>query len=69
MAGDLGGDSPEAIALCDALDEFIGACIEDGVAGNDSVERTYLDLVAKCKKVGDNLFLMQFHAITGKIKS
>lgn len=40
------GDSPEAIALSDALDDFIGACIEDDGAGDDSVERAYLDLVS-----------------------
>ncbi|MEA2120079.1 hypothetical protein [Halovibrio sp. HP20-50] len=40
------GDSPEAIALCDALSDFIGACIEDDGAGDDAVERAYLALVA-----------------------
>ncbi|MDR5876554.1 hypothetical protein [Vreelandella gomseomensis] len=39
------GDSPDAIALCDALDDFIGACIEDDGAGSDSVEQAYFTLV------------------------
>ncbi|MBK1618579.1 hypothetical protein CKO42_09035 [Lamprobacter modestohalophilus] len=34
------GDSPEAIALCDALDDFIGAGIEDA-----DVEKAYRELV------------------------
>ncbi|MDR5900400.1 hypothetical protein QC823_15655 [Halomonas vilamensis] len=46
------GDSPEAIALCDGLDDFIGACIEDDGAGDDSVERAYFDLVATVQEGG-----------------
>lgn len=46
------GDSPEAIALCDALDEFIEACIDDDGAGDASVERAYLDLVATVQEGG-----------------
>ncbi|MBK1618599.1 hypothetical protein CKO42_09135 [Lamprobacter modestohalophilus] len=34
------GDSPEAIALCDALEDFIGAGIEDA-----DVEKAYRELV------------------------
>jgi len=40
------GNSPEAIALCDGLDDYIGVCIADDGAGDDAVERAYLDLVA-----------------------
>ena len=47
------GDSPEAIALCDALDNFIGACIEDDGAGDDAVERAYLALVATVQAGGE----------------
>jgi len=47
------GDSPEAIALCDALDDFTGACIEDDGAGDDSVERAYLGLVATVQAEGE----------------
>lgn len=46
------GDSPEAIALCDALDEFIEACIEDDGAGGDTIERAYLALVATVQEDG-----------------
>ncbi|MGM0984665.1 MAG: hypothetical protein ACQEXG_14785 [Pseudomonadota bacterium] len=46
------GDSPEAIALCDALYDFIGAGIEDGGGGGDSVERAYLALVATVQEGG-----------------
>lgn len=46
------GDSPEAIALCDALDDVIGAGIEDGGAEDDSVERAYLALVATVQEGG-----------------
>jgi len=42
------GDSPEAIALCDALDIFIEAEIEDG-----DVEQAYLDLVATVQAGGE----------------
>lgn len=42
------GDSPEAIALCDALDDFIEAGIDDG-----NMERAYLDLVAIVQNGGD----------------
>ena len=42
------GDSPEAIALCDALDDFIEAGIDDG-----DMERAYLDLVAIVQSGGD----------------
>jgi len=45
-------DSPEAIALCDALDEFIEACIEDDGAGDDTIERAYLALVATVREGG-----------------
>ncbi|WP_373190455.1 hypothetical protein [Halomonas sp.] len=47
------GDSPEAIALCDALDTVIEACIDDSGAGEDSVERAYLDLVATVQEGGE----------------
>lgn len=47
------GDSPEAIALCDALDEFIGACIEDDGARDDTIERAYLALVATVQEGGE----------------
>ena len=40
------GDSPEAIALCDGLDDFIGACIDDEGTGDDTIELAYLALVA-----------------------
>jgi len=46
-------DSPEAIALCDALDNFIGACIEDDGFDDDSVERAYLALVATVQAGGE----------------
>ncbi|HAA45040.1 MAG: hypothetical protein XD36_3235 [Halomonas sp. 54_146] len=46
------GDSPEAIALCDALDEFVEACIEDDGAGEDTIERAYLALVASVQEGG-----------------
>lgn len=46
------GDSPEAIALCDGLDDFIGACIEDDGAGEDTIERAYVDLVATVQAGG-----------------
>jgi len=46
------GDSPEAIAVCDALDTFIEANIEDGGAGDDAIERAYLDLVATVQAGG-----------------
>ncbi len=46
------GDAPEAIALCDALDEFIGACIEDDGIGGDTIERAYLALVATVQEGG-----------------
>lgn len=46
------GDAPEAIALCDALDEFIEACIEDDGAGDDTIERAYLALVATVQEGG-----------------
>lgn len=42
------GDSPEAIALCDALDDFIEAGIDDG-----DMERAYLDLVASVQTGSD----------------
>ena len=32
------GDSPEAIALCDALDAFVEACIDDDGEGNDTID-------------------------------
>lgn len=47
------GDFSEAIALCDALDNFIGACIEDDGAGDDAVERAYLALVATVQAGGE----------------
>ncbi|MCG5498960.1 hypothetical protein [Ectothiorhodospira variabilis] len=40
------GDSPRAIALCNALDDFIEVCIEDSGKGDPAVEQAYLDLVA-----------------------
>lgn len=46
------GEAPEAIALCNALDEFIEACIEDNGAGDDTIERTYLSLVATVQEGG-----------------
>lgn len=46
------GDSPEAIAVCDALDTFIEANIEDDGAGDDAIERAYLDLVATVQAGG-----------------
>jgi len=47
------GDSPEAIALCDALDDFIGAGIEDDGAGDDRIEQAYLALVATVQEGGE----------------
>ena len=47
------GDSPEAFALCDALDDFIGACIEGDGVGSDGVERAYLALVATVQQGGE----------------
>lgn len=47
------GDSPEAIALCDALDEFIEACVEDDGAGDDTIERAYRELVATVQEGGE----------------
>ncbi|KXS36827.1 hypothetical protein [Modicisalibacter sp. 'Wilcox'] len=41
------GDSPEAIAICDALDDFIDANVEEGDA-----ERAYFDLVATVQQAG-----------------
>ena len=41
------GDSPEAIALCDALDDFIAAGIEDA-----DVEKAYLELVECVQRSG-----------------
>ncbi|MEA3643902.1 MAG: hypothetical protein VBE63_28830 [Lamprobacter sp.] len=41
------GDSPEAIALCDALDDFIAAGIEDG-----DVEKAYRELVERVQRSG-----------------
>lgn len=41
------GDSPEAIALCDALDTFIEAGIEDG-----DIEQAYRALVATVNEAG-----------------
>ncbi|TDO10661.1 hypothetical protein [Halomonas ventosae] len=41
------GDSPEAIAICDALDDFIDANVEEGDA-----ERAYFDLVASVQQGG-----------------
>lgn len=46
------GDAPQAIALCNALAEFIEACIEDDGAGDDSIERAYLSLVATVQEGG-----------------
>jgi len=49
-----GRPPPEAIALCDALDDFIGACIEGDGAGGDAVERAYyLELVATVQDGGE----------------
>ena len=39
-------DSPAAIALCDALDDLIEACIEGSGTEEIHVEQAYLDLVA-----------------------
>ena len=44
------GDSPEAIAVCDALDTFIEANIDEGVESR--VEQVYLDLVATVQAEG-----------------
>jgi len=41
------GDSPEAIAICDALDDFIDANVEEGDA-----ERAYFDLVSAVQQGG-----------------
>lgn len=46
------GDAPQAIALCNALAEFIEACIEDDGAGDDTIERAYLALVATVQEGG-----------------
>ena len=46
------GDSPEAIAVCDALDTFIEANIDEGQASR--VEQAYLDLVATVQQVGSS---------------
>jgi hypothetical protein len=43
------GNSPEAIALCDALDTFIEANIDEGLESH--VEQAYLDLVAAINTV------------------
>lgn len=43
------GDSPEAIAVCDALDTFIEANIDEGPESH--VEQAYLDLVAVIQTV------------------
>jgi hypothetical protein len=43
------GDSPEAIAICDALDSFIEANIDEGQESH--VEQAYLDLVAAVNAV------------------
>ncbi|OLO10469.1 hypothetical protein BTW10_14010 [Chromohalobacter japonicus] len=42
------GDSPEAIAICDALNDFIDANVEEGDA-----ERAYFDLVATLQAGGE----------------
>lgn len=42
------GDSPEAIALCDALDTFIEGNIDEG--WESCVEQAYLDLVATVRQ-------------------
>ncbi|MCP1319178.1 hypothetical protein [Vreelandella lionensis] len=47
------GESPEAIALCDALDDFIGASIHDEGTGDDAIERAYLHLVATVQRGGE----------------
>lgn len=47
------GDSPEAIALCDALDEFIEAGIEGDGDDDDTIERAYRDLVATVQAGGE----------------
>lgn len=44
------GDSPEAIAICDALDTFIEANIDEG--WESRVEQAYLDLVATVQAGG-----------------
>ena len=44
------GDSPEAIALCDALDTFIETNIDEGQESR--VEQEYLDLVATVQAEG-----------------
>ena len=44
------GDSPEAIALCDALDTLIEANIDEGQESH--VEEAYLDLVATIQRSG-----------------
>jgi hypothetical protein len=46
------GDTPEAIALCDALDDVISACIDDSGAGDDSIEQAYMALVATVQAGG-----------------
>jgi len=45
------GDSPEAIAVCDALDTFIEANIDEGAESR--VEQEYLDLVAAVQAGGE----------------
>jgi len=47
------GDSPEAIAVCDALDTFIEANIDEG--RESRVEQAYLDLVATVQAGGEGL--------------
>ncbi|MCD6010049.1 hypothetical protein [Halomonas sp. IOP_31] len=42
------GDSPEAVAICDALDDFIDACIEDA-----DISRAHQDLVATIQEGGE----------------
>lgn len=46
------GDSPEAIALSDALDDFISACIEAGEGGDPTVEQTYMALLQSVQEGG-----------------
>lgn len=41
------GDGPQAVRVCNALDDFIDACIEDADA-----ERAYLDLVDAVQQSG-----------------
>jgi hypothetical protein len=41
------GDSPASIALCDALEDLIDACIESPGPADHHIEQAFMDLVAR----------------------